>query len=201
MFRAGRELDDDLFKAEIAVDLEQQFNKCLGLGQHLVLGAENMRIVLGKATHPHQAVQSAGRFIAVTRTKLGHAQRQVTIAVQALVEDLNVAGAVHWLDRVGAVFRLGQEHAIAKLVGMTGFFPQRQVKHLGRVDLGVAACAQLAPHVVLDQGVDSPTTVVPKHHARRFFLEVKQRKLLAQAAMITLLGFLQALEVFLEVFV
>ncbi len=49
----------------------------------LVLGAEDMRVVLREAAHAHDAVQRARRLVAVARSELGHAQRQVAVALQA----------------------------------------------------------------------------------------------------------------------
>jgi hypothetical protein len=49
-------------------------------------------VVLDEVAHPHQAVQGAGGLVAVAGAELGQAQGQVAVALQALVEDLDVAG-------------------------------------------------------------------------------------------------------------
>ena len=69
-----------------------------------------MRIVLGKATHAHQTVQRTGGLIAMTGAELGQTQRQLAVALQALIEHLDVTWAVHRLDRVITAFRLGGKH-------------------------------------------------------------------------------------------
>ena len=46
----------------------------------LVLAAEDVGVVLGEGAHPHDAVQGAGRLVAVAGAELGHAQRQVAVA-------------------------------------------------------------------------------------------------------------------------
>ena len=65
VFRAGRQLHDHLAETEITVNLEQQVDKTGHLGLDLVLGAEDVGIVLGKPPHPHQSVQGPGGFVPV----------------------------------------------------------------------------------------------------------------------------------------
>ena len=57
--------------------------KARHLGLDLVLGAEDVAIVLGEAAHAHDAVQRAGRLVAVAGAELAIAHRQVAVAVQA----------------------------------------------------------------------------------------------------------------------
>ena len=45
----------------------------------LVLGAEDVRVVLGEGAHPHQAVQRARRLVAVDGAELRDLQRQLAI--------------------------------------------------------------------------------------------------------------------------
>jgi hypothetical protein len=60
-------------------------------------------VILDESAHAHDAVQGAGGLVAMAGAELGQPQRQVTVAAQALIEDLDVARAVHRLDRVVAV--------------------------------------------------------------------------------------------------
>ena len=71
------EFDLDIVEAEVAVHREQQLADRDRLAGDLILGAEDVRVVLGEAAHPHDAVQGPGRLVAVTAAKLGEAQRQV----------------------------------------------------------------------------------------------------------------------------
>ena len=63
-----------------------------------------MSVILRKATHPHNPVQCPRGFIAVATAKFGHPQGQIAIGLQALIEDLNVTGAVHRLQGVYRFF-------------------------------------------------------------------------------------------------
>src|SRR3546814_11939732 len=67
----------------------------------LVLGAEDVRVVLGEGAHPHDAVQRARRFVAEAGAELRQPQRQVAIALQPLLEDQHVARARSEERRVG----------------------------------------------------------------------------------------------------
>ena len=84
----------------------------------LLLGDEDMRVVLGEGAHAHQPVQRARRLEAVHLAELGDLERQIAIGFQAVLEDLDVAGAVHRLDHEGALVllaRLDEEHASRKV--------------------------------------------------------------------------------------
>ena len=100
--RAVGELHEVL-EAQVAIDLAQQLAEADRLALDLVLGAEDVGVVLREGAHPQDAVQRARRLEAVARAHLGHAQRQLAIAAQALIEDLDVARAVHRLQREDAL--------------------------------------------------------------------------------------------------
>ncbi|MCY1264939.1 hypothetical protein D9M70_133070 [compost metagenome] len=131
----------------------------------------------------------------MARTKLGQAHWQLAVAFQALVEHLHVARAVHWLDRVIAVFRLGGEHVVGVVGPVPGFLPQAAVNDLRRLDFQVAIVALNLAHVLLEHLVQSPAVRMPEHHARRLFLSVEQAQALADLAMVALFGFFDALDV------
>src|SRR3546814_11912020 len=86
-------------------------------------------------------MQRTGRFVAVARPELAVADRQVAVAVQALVEHLDVAGAVHRLHRVGPLLGLGEEPVVLVVVPVAGFLPQPDVEHLRAAPLALAGVA------------------------------------------------------------
>ena len=74
-----------------------------------------MGVVLGKGAHPHQPMQRARRLEAVHLAEFGKLERKIAIGFQPVLEDLNVARAVHRLDHVGArigLAVLGEEHVV-----------------------------------------------------------------------------------------
>ena len=110
LFGAQREFDADVFKAELFVNLHGQLVEYTGFFGDLVFGAEDVGVVLHEAAYAHQAVQRAGRLVAVAGAEFGQAHGQVAVGAQAVVEHLHVAGAVHRFDGIGAFFRFGNEH-------------------------------------------------------------------------------------------
>ena len=66
LVRPRRQLDDDLVEAEIGIGRQDQIVDLQALRGKLLLGAEDMRVVLREAAHAHQPVQRAGRLVAGT---------------------------------------------------------------------------------------------------------------------------------------
>ena len=82
---------------------------------------------------------------------------------------------------------------------MTRGFPQTLVEDLRCVDLAVIA-GQAAAHIGDQLLEDGPALGVPEHDAGAFLLEVKQVELAAEPAVVALLGFLDLLQVGVELF-
>ena len=101
----------------------KQVTELHGFRGNLLIGAKNMRIVLGKGPDPHQAVQCARWFKPVTAAEFRHAQGQITVAVKRLVENLDVARTVHGLDGDNPFLSLGCIHVFAEFFPVAGFFP------------------------------------------------------------------------------
>ena len=83
---------------------------------------------------------------------------------------------------------------------MAGFFPQGTVKDLRPLHFFVAVFAQFGAHIVLDLAVDDPAFGVPENHARRFFLQVEEIKLFADAAVVAFFRFRLLQQVLVEGF-
>src|SRR3979409_2273440 len=82
---------------------------------------------------------------------------------------------------------------------MAGGFPQRLVENLRRVDFAVIA-REASAHISDQRLEDGPALRVPEHHAGAFFLEVKQIEFAAELAMVALFGFLDLLQIRIEIF-
>src|SRR3954467_12456362 len=145
-----------------------------------------MCIILGEAAHPHDSVQSARRLVSMARTEFSQAQRQVTITLETLVENLHVSRTIHRLNGVVPLFRFSGEHQFAIVFPMSGTLPQRTVHNLWCAHFLVAVVRKGAAHVLFDLLPDCPTLGMPKHHAGCFFLGMKQIELLAELAMVSL---------------
>ena len=78
---------------------------------------------------------------------------------------------------------------------MTGALPKAYIHNLRRFDLLVVVSVLLLTHVAFDGLINGPTSRMPKHHARRFFLSVKQVEFFGDLSVIPLLGFGDAIEI------
>ena len=154
-----------------------------------------MAIILGEAAHAHNAVQSASWLISVTTAKLRHTQRQVAIAFHALIENLYMGRAVHWLERmdfvVAAVAHFGDKHVFAKLVPMAAFLPKLIIEQKRCFHFLIIRSACTSANILLYHAPKLSAFIMPEHHALRFSLHVKQLKLLTKSAMIARFSFLE----------
>ncbi len=79
--------------------------------------------------------------------------------------------------------------------------PQPAVVELRRLDFDIAAGLELAPQVTLERAPERPPLGMPVDHAGRVFLLVEQVHLAAELAMVALLGFLDAVQILLQLLV
>src|SRR6266853_3100204 len=193
--RARGEFVDDLGEAEVCVDLLQQRRKRRDLRLDLLLGAKYVAVVLGEGADAHDAVQSARGFVARAHAELAVAQRQLAITAQALIVDQHVAGAVHRLDRVVALLRLGGEHVLPVILPVARFLPQAPVEDLRAAHFEITVVPVDAAHVLLDLLPDRPAFRMPEHHARGFLLKVEEIQLRTQPPVVALLRLLDHAQV------
>jgi hypothetical protein len=118
LFGPQRELDRVRLEAEIAIDAVEQVAERHDLADQLVLAAEDMRVVLRELAHPHDAVQRAVRLVPVAHAIFRHADRQVAVAGDALLEDQHVRRAVHRLER-HQVAGAGQHRRVLVVEGIS----------------------------------------------------------------------------------
>ena len=81
---------------------------------HLLLGAEEVGVVLGEAAHAGHAVEFAGLLPAVDRAELGEAHGQVAVGVRLRGEDLDVVRAVHRLEHEAVEQLVVGPHAVGR---------------------------------------------------------------------------------------
>src|SRR6218665_125700 len=198
LFGPRRQLVDDVREPEVPVDLLYQRREGQDLGLDLLCSAKDMAIVLRESAHTHDPVQPPRGFIAVALAELAQAQRQVPIALDALLEDDDVARAIHRFEGVVALFRFGHEHVLAVLVPVTGFLPQALVENLWPLDLLIAVVAVHAPHVLLDLLPQRPALGMPEHGAGRMLVDVEQIELAAELAVIAFFCLFEHRQVLLQ---
>src|SRR3546814_633003 len=95
LVRTQRQRHVDIVEAEVGIHLHGLLVERGDLRLDLFRRAEDVAVVLGERTHAHDAVQRAGRLVAMAATKFAVADRQLAVAVQAGVEHLDVTRAIH----------------------------------------------------------------------------------------------------------
>src|SRR5690606_30129948 len=63
LFRTRGELQLNISETEVGIHRLGQANEIRRLGLHLLFGTEDVRVILSKATHAHNAVQRAGGLV------------------------------------------------------------------------------------------------------------------------------------------
>src|SRR5262245_8163261 len=115
-----------------------------------------------------------------------------------MLEDLDVPGAVHRLDREDALVRCAREvHVLAELLEVTRLLPEADIHHLRGAYFGERGGLALA-HVTDQRLENDPTFWMPEDRTGRLLLEVKQVLFLADAPVIALFGLFQPMQISLE---
>ena len=140
----GGELQPRL-EAERVVDRVAEVQAAVDLLRDLLLGAEDVGVVLGDVADAQQPVQRAARLVAVHEALLGVADRQVAVGAALVVEELDVRRAVHRLQAHRAALHLREVHVLPVHVPVAGHLEEVGVVEDRRLDLAVAAGAVLAP--------------------------------------------------------
>mmetsp|Transcript_30769 Transcript_30769/g.99187 ORF Transcript_30769/g.99187 Transcript_30769/m.99187 type:complete len:255 (-) Transcript_30769:473-1237(-) len=176
-----------------------------------------MSVVLRKAPHAHQPVQSPGPLVPVHRPELRPSQGQITIALRRVLINKAVEGTVHRLELVivgrrpftcccfvflvFVFFRRvvvfldfdGVEHAVLVEVDVAAGFPEVEVGDVGSVEDFVALLFVFVLPEVLHGLADLGALGVPEDEAAAgVFLEAEEVELLAEEAVVALFGFLDA---------
>ena len=182
-------------QAKQRVDLVEQAGDADDLILDLVLGQQDVGVVLGEAADTEHAVERAGELMTVDQAQLTVPQGQVSVGMGFQLIDQNTAGAVHGLDGKVLAVNDGGIHIILVVIPVAGGLPQSPLHDLRSGDLHIVPLlVDLTP--VVDQGV-------LQHHALRqvegeaggLIPESKQAQFLAQLPVIPALGLLDALQI------
>ena len=103
---------------EERIEILDELDAGVDLAGHLLLGAEDVRVVLGDVADAQKAVQRAGELVPVQGRALGVADRKVSVAAQLRAEQEHVPRAVHRLQRRMRLIALAgdEEHVLAELL-------------------------------------------------------------------------------------
>ena len=187
--------------AEGRVEVDRELCAALDLLDQLLLGAEDVAVVLGEAAGAQEAVDHAGSLVAVDRPQLGQPQWQLPVAARPGAVHQDVERAVHRLGVVGRGLVVlvevhGRVHALGVEVEVPAGLPQQRPADVGAVDGLVAAAAHLRPDVVLHLLANDRALGVPDVQAGAQLLgEAEQVQLARELAVVALACLLQLLEV------
>ena len=157
-----------------------------------------MGVVLGKATYPHQAVQGAGKLMAVHQAQFSQAFRQIPVGIDLPLIGEDGAGAVHGLDGIVHVVDLGEVHVVLVVIPVAGADPQIPVEDHGGTDLLIAPSLVLLPPEGFQLVAQDHAVGVEEGEPRTFVMDIEQIQLPAQLPVIPLFGFLDAEQVFVQ---
>ena len=200
--RTGGKVDLDVFKTEVLVNVENQFQRGNALFFHLFRGAEDVGIVLGKFAYPHQPHQRTGGLVAVNLAEFGNAQRQVTVRFDALFVNQQAARAVHRFDAEPFfVFRLTGVVVGAVFVPVAGNFPQHAIHYPGGGNFDIAVVFLTVAHIFDQLAVNLVALVMPENRARCIFrFKVEKVHFASQFAVVAFFRLFQHGQIFLQVF-
>ena len=80
--RLRRQLEVEVVEAVVASRSSTKSSSEASSSRHVLLGREDVGVVLRHAPHPREAVDDAGLLVAVHRAELEHPQRQLAVAPQ-----------------------------------------------------------------------------------------------------------------------
>ncbi len=194
---AGGEVGDELLEPEGPQDRQHEAEQPADLAVGLLGGAEDVGVVLGEAADAEQAVEGAGPLVAVDGAQLEQPQRQLAVAAHPAAVDQAVHRAVHGLRVVGPVVQLHRRvHRVLVPIEVAGGLEEVGLGQVRGEHELVPAGRVAGPAVVLHQLADHPALRVPHGQAAaELGRERDEVQLRGQAAVVALLGLLQAVEV------
>ncbi len=186
---------------EEAVEVTDVVEATVHLRGDLLLGAEDVGVVLRHVADAREAVQGSRELVAVQGRGLGVADGEVAVASELAPEEQHVARAVHGLDAVELLLRVAgdEEHALAELVPVAGSDPERLVVDQGRLHLEIPAPRVLAAPDPLELVVEHHALGVPERRAGRMLVEVEEIELRAEPAVVARLRLFQPHEMGVEI--
>ena len=170
------------------------------LAGHLLLGAVDVRVVLGHAAHPGQAVHHAGLLEPVHGAELEQPQRQLPVGPAAGPEDQVVERAVHRLEVVVRALHLHRRvHAVGVPLQVSGGLEQLALGDVRGVDERVPGLLVPLARVVLQLAADDAALGVEHGQAGADLVgEGEQVQLGAELAVVAAGRLLEQLQVRLQ---
>ena len=167
---SDREFDLELCKTERTQQREGKMNAIDNLATYLCRRTENVRIVLGETTDPHQTMQSAGKLGAIAGSEFCITKRQIAIRVLRRFENADVERTVHRLQTKLGFFQFGRrKHDICVVFFVAAHPPQIPFCDVRRKHQPVTALLQFFTQVRFHLAADRAALRMPQHQALPVF--------------------------------
>ena len=128
--RTGGKLDLQVLEIECPVELEDHVHHHDHFILDLLIGAEDVSIVLAKGPYPGQTRRHATALVAMQATEVGIAYRQIAIGAFARLVDQAMGGTVHRLDGELALVYLGEIHGLPVVLVVARGVPEVDIEDL-----------------------------------------------------------------------
>src|SRR2546427_9413742 len=183
-----------------------QVDECFQLIADLLIGAEEVGVVLGEALYSEEACDNSTQLFPEQEVEVRNPQREVPVTpLPGHVVEYG-GGAVHRLEAECLfVFspQLRREHVVYVVLEVTTHLPEVDVREQGGTYLDVTPLLNLPPDRLNQQVLQSQSLVVPVRHARGRLVEAEEVQFLPYRAMVILrqtcvLYFLHSREQFLR---
>ena len=197
----GGQLEVVVVQPEVAQQAEHEVQQVPDLGLGTLDGHVGVRVVLGHATDPGEAVDDAGLLEPVDAPELEQPQRKVAVGPAARLVDEVVHRAVHRLEAVLRPLEVDRrEHAVREVRQVAGGVEQPVLGDVRGADVVEPLLDVPAADVVLHLALDDAALGVVDREARTQLVgEGVEVELGAELAVVALLGLGQPLQVGLEV--
>jgi len=201
LLRPGGEVSSELGEPKGPQNVQGKAQDVFDLFLHLIRSTDDVRVVLGKPTHPKEPVQNARALETVNGAKLAIPNGKLPIGPGLRLVDGDVEGAVHGLqEELLALNNNGGVHALTVEIEVPGGLPKPTPPDMRGVDELVARLIVLGHPEILDDAANTGTLRMPKDEPRpdHVVLDGEKVKLRPKDAMVTPARFLSPFQVLFQ---
>ena len=199
VFRTGGQFHM-VFQAEYAVHLLVHGHALDDFFLHLVLGHENVGIVLGEAAYTEEAVESAAQFMTMNQAEFTDPHGQIPVGTLLGLEIKDSAGAVHRFNCIVFIVDLGEVHIFLVMIPVAGLNPKLLGKDDRCHDFHITEFLEQLSFIIHEHISESHALWMEERESRAFIMEGEEVQLLAQLSVISLFRFSADIKEMVQVF-
>jgi hypothetical protein len=160
----------------------------------LVLGTENVSIILLKFSTSRQTAQGTGGLVTVQNTKVCNSHGQLAVTTLTVTEQDEMSRAVHGLKTPLTLLNIQLEHILTVVFPMAGGLPKTNIVHVGGLDFLVTTLAVLGAEKSLESVENLGSGGKQERATRGNIIEEEQLLLLTNAQVVALRSLLEELQ-------